>query len=89
MHYWKFFDVISRRWFQSDSYMRALIPILFLAGTMLTGCRQPTKPSDTDQQQGNPRAQPEKGATASSNQPEADKAGKDAHTLSRPDSRKQ
>ncbi|HLH04213.1 MAG TPA: hypothetical protein VKX25_15715 [Bryobacteraceae bacterium] len=69
--------------------MRVFLPISVLALTILGGCSQPTTPRDTNQQQGNPQAQPEKGAHASNSQPGDDQAGKDAHTQSRPDSRKQ
>ena len=69
--------------------MRLILAICAFVGLLLTGCSQPTTPRDTDQQQGNPKAQPEKGAKSNSNkQPGDDQAGKDAHTQTRPDSRK-
>jgi hypothetical protein len=59
--------------------MRATV--LLLITLLLCGCRRPTSPSDTDQQQGNPKARPEAGVKKpSGKQPKDDKAGRDPHT---------
>ncbi len=61
--------------------MRTLLFTTLLAAGLLCGCSRPTAPSNTDQQQGNPQAQPEKSATSKdSHQPGDDKAGRDVHT---------
>lgn len=55
-----------------------LLIIIVIAG--LSACSRPTAPSDTDQQQGNAQAQPEKNATSKSNhEPGDNQAGRDAH----------
>ncbi|MBV8832363.1 MAG: hypothetical protein JO108_24440 [Acidobacteriaceae bacterium] len=67
--------------------MNKSLAVLLVAG-MLSSCHRPTSPSNTDQQQGNPQARPEKSATAESgSQKPDDQAGKNAHT-GRPDGAK-
>jgi len=68
--------------------MRTLLLTTLLAAGLLSACNRPTAPSDTDQQQGNPQAQPEKGAKSTDNkQPGDNEAGRNAHT-GRPDGAK-
>jgi len=61
--------------------MRVFLLTTLLGAGLLCSCTRPTSPADTDQQQGNPKAQPEKSATGNDNkQPGDDKSGKSAHT---------
>jgi len=61
--------------------MRILLLAAVMGVAIYSGCNRPTAPSDTDQQQGNPKAQPEKSATShDSKQPGDNQAGRDAHT---------
>lgn len=64
-----------------ENIMRTRLLALIVSTALMVACHRPTAPSDTDQQQGNAQAQPEKSATSSdSKQPRDDQAGKDAHT---------
>jgi hypothetical protein len=64
---------------ESLLYMRKSLLVVLLLAT-LSNCSRPTSPSDTDQQQGNPQAHPEKSATANNGRKAGDQTGKDAHT---------